>query len=101
MADEPRGNLPVRRPRPASGPVEDYSPRPRRDEADEFPSEQDIERFSDVTVDCPECGTRMYDDAEVCWKCGHAVMGARRARLPMWVVVAGLVVIAAMLLAIF
>ena len=100
MTQTPGGNLPARRPRPASGPVEDYTPRPRRDEADEYPSEEDIERFGDVTVDCPECGTRMYDDAEVCWKCGHAVMGGRKGRVPLWAVIAGVALIGAMLVAI-
>jgi len=43
------------------------------DERDEGPSEADIQRFGDVTQKCPECGTDLYDDAAVCWSCGHAV----------------------------
>ena len=63
--------------------------RPRRpieqDEFDEGPSDADIEAFSDVTRACPNCKTELYDDAEICWKCGHALSGAPAAK-PGWVV---------------
>lgn len=41
-------------------------------ERDDDPTDADIERFGGVTRTCPECKTEVYDDAEVCWKCGHA-----------------------------
>ncbi len=48
---------------------------------DEGPSEEDIERFGDVTQRCPKCGTELYDDVMSCWSCGHdlaAVDGGKR-----------------------
>jgi uncharacterized protein (DUF983 family) len=47
--------------------------RTHRDEVDEDPSDADVERFSDVTQKCPHCGTELFDDVELCWKCGLAV----------------------------
>lgn len=65
------------------------------DEAEEGPSEDDIRRFSDVTQECPECGTVLHDDVPVCWSCGHALAGAREGRVsPLVIVVIVLVVIA-------
>jgi uncharacterized protein (DUF983 family) len=94
MADHDRRL--ARRQRPVSGPVEDYQ-REVDDELDEGPSPDDIERFGDVTVTCPECGTAMFDDVAICWKCGHAVgVNARReGGPPVWVVGAALLVILA------
>jgi hypothetical protein len=91
----------ARRRKAAEGRVEDYSPRPRRSEFDEFPSDEDIERFSDVTFKCPECGTELYDDVAICWNCGHAV-GARvnpGEGIPRWVIVVAVLVAAGVLLA--
>lgn len=65
----------ARRRKAAQGHVEDYPGR-RRDEADEYPSDEDIERFSGVTAPCPGCGTLLYDDVEICWNCGHDVASA-------------------------
>ena len=54
---------------------------------DEGPSEADIERFSGVTKNCPSCRTELYDDAQVCWKCGMALAGeASPKSWPVWVV---------------
>ena len=53
---------------------------------DEGPDEADLERFGGVTQTCPECKAELYDDAEVCWKCGHA-MQARTHTPPTWVMI--------------
>lgn len=42
------------------------------DELDEGPSAEDLERFSNVTRRCPECGKDVFDDAAVCYHCGNA-----------------------------
>src|SRR5215831_9551483 len=95
MADDPREL--ARRARPASGPVEDYeSP----DEDPDAPQAADVERFGDVTVKCPECGTELYDDVAVCWKCGRALSARDTdvAKVPTWAVATVIVVIVAFLL---
>lgn len=59
----------------------------------EGPSDADIERFSDPTRVCPECKTEVYDEAELCWKCGHAFRG-ESGKMPKWIfVAAGLVIV--------
>jgi uncharacterized protein (DUF983 family) len=87
----------IRRPRPVTGEVEDYNRPEPEDELDEGPSADDIARFGDVTVNCPECGTEMFDDVAICWKCGHAVgVNARRdGGPPIWVAAAAVLVILA------
>ena len=30
--------------------------------------------FGDVTQKCPQCGAELYDDVELCWKCGHNLL---------------------------
>jgi len=63
------------------------------DELDEEPSQEDIERFSGVTQQCPSCGADLHDDVTLCWKCGHA-LSSQPTGLPVWVVIAaGLVLI--------
>lgn len=59
---------------------------------DEGPSESDLETFGGVTRECPECKAELFDDAEVCWKCGHALSGRSRGQ-PMWAVVTAVVLI--------
>jgi hypothetical protein len=90
--EHPERGIERRRPR-QTGPVEDYEP----DEADpDEPQEQDLERFGDVTVRCRECGTELYDDVAVCWKCGRAVMGGDQSKgMPMWAVLAVIATLAA------
>ncbi|MGE3109184.1 MAG: hypothetical protein AB7G11_15565 [Phycisphaerales bacterium] len=65
------------------GPLQDH----------EGPSDDDIARFGDVTQKCPECRAELYDDAEVCWKCGCAISGgATRTRpIPTWMLVSAAV----------
>lgn len=57
------------------------------DETDDGPSSEDVERFSGVTQNCPHCGVELYDDAELCWKCGMAVTQAARKGSSVWVIV--------------
>jgi hypothetical protein len=71
----------------------------RKDEIDEDPSEADIERFDSAVQKCPECGIDLYDDATVCWKCGHAVSSAPKG-LPVWVIVVAVVLALAIFVAI-
>jgi hypothetical protein len=52
----------------------------------EAPSQEDIERFSDVTRTCPECRNEVHDDAEICYHCGHVFGGSTPARMPPWIV---------------
>jgi hypothetical protein len=81
------------RPPAATGPVEDYEP----DEEDpDAPSAADVERFSGVTVKCPECGSELFDDVAVCWKCGRALTVGREGKVPLWALIAAAVIIAAM-----
>lgn len=68
---------------PDLGPIADH----------EGPSEADLERFSDPTRLCPDCKTEVYDEAELCWNCGHAFRNAP-GKLPTWVFVAAGLVIA-------
>ncbi len=83
-----------------SGDVVPGRPRLRRP-PDENPSEDDIQKFGDVTRTCPECKKDVFDDAAVCYHCGYAfertTPGALRA--PKWIIVTILVVIAAFVLA--
>ena len=66
----------------------------RREEIDEGPDDSDIKRFSDVTRTCPECRADVYDDAELCWQCGHAFAGSKSAPSKLTVVVVGLLILA-------
>jgi hypothetical protein len=66
------------------------------DALDEGPSEEDLERFGSATQTCPECGTELYDDVELCWKCGHALTGHGNGG-PAWAVWVGVAIVAAIL----
>ncbi len=74
-------------------------PVPRRgdEEFDEGPSAADLERFGDVTRTCPECNKEVFDDAEVCYHCGHAFSRAASKGLPLWAMVAAGAVLASFL----
>ncbi len=67
---------------------------------DEGPSPEDLERFGGVTQTCPSCGKDLYDDADVCWDCGHVLMAKTGKPIPTWAYVIGVIAVAAMLLAI-
>jgi len=64
-----------------------------RSDGDDGPTDADLEKFGGVTRTCPECKTEVFDDAEVCWKCGRAFMGgdAKTSRAVWWVI--GLIVL--------
>jgi hypothetical protein len=85
--------------KPVSGPVEDYQP--GDDDIDpDGPSRADLERFGDVTMKCPECGTELFDDVAVCWKCGRPVgPGApAQGKQSPWVLIAIIITVLAVLL---
>lgn len=49
---------------------------------DEGPSADDLERFSEDTAYCPECGAEISDLSEFCPQCGAAVSGRLGSRPP-------------------
>lgn len=54
----------------------------------EVPSDEDMERFSGVTRNCPACKTEVYDEAQLCHNCGHAFgTSTDSGGLPTWAVV--------------
>lgn len=57
----------------------------------EGPSLDDLERFGDPFVTCPECGSLVADEAELCQACGH-VMGdpVDGKSFPLWVILGGI-----------
>lgn len=74
----------ARRQRPHSSPDEDAND----------PREEDLDQFSGVTRTCPECKAEVYDEAELCWKCGHAFSGDPKP-LPRWIIIVALILLAA------
>jgi len=59
------------------------------------PRLEDVEEFGDATRRCPQCSTDVYDEADLCYKCGHAFGAEKQATPKPWVlVVIGLVVAA-------
>lgn len=46
---------------------------------DEGPSPEDLRRFGGDTAYCPDCGARVWDQADVCPKC-YAYLGGDTAR---------------------
>lgn len=75
----------------------------------EGPSAHDIERFSDETGRCPNCGAEVWDQAEFCPECGDQIgndisrLGPidRDMRNRMFIFIIVLVVIGFILLAVF
>lgn len=59
------------------------------------PSREDMERFGDEFVTCPECGSLVYDQAEVCQACGRALHDEPKGT-PMWAIGIGAGLVAAM-----
>lgn len=50
---------------------------------DQGPSDQDIERFSDETGRCPNCGIEVWDQAEFCPECGDQIGSDISRRAPL------------------
>lgn len=70
-----------------------------QNERDEGPSERDLRAFGDVTRDCPKCGASLYDDVEICYKCGYALMNRGETKTkPIWVTIIIIFIILAILL---
>lgn len=66
----------------------------RPDPQDDGPRPEDIEDFGDVTRPCQKCGAMLYDDVELCYKCGHAVGAEVQQRPGIWVIIViGLIVV--------
>lgn len=61
------------------------------------PSAEDLERFGSETDACPECGSEVYDQAELCHVCGHAIERGPGS-IPTWVGVAAAVGVLGLLL---
>jgi hypothetical protein len=55
---------------------------------DDGPSAEDLDRFGDEFISCPNCGRAIYDQAEVCPYCGQAVVDPA-FRPALWVVLVG------------
>jgi hypothetical protein len=71
-----------------------------RTERDEGPTDADISAFGDVTSACPACGTSLYDDVALCYKCGHALTSREEGKpgQPLWIKIIALVLIAVIVL---
>lgn len=84
---------------PLSGEPVDRPHREPDDADDEGPSAADLDRFGGVTQTCPSCGAEIYDEAAVCWKCGHALGDPADRKSPVWlIVVVALVIVGLVLL---
>jgi hypothetical protein len=55
-------------------------------EDDGGPSAEDIERFSHATRKCPNCRKEVFDDVDVCYHCGEAIVQASKGPKP-WVLI--------------
>ncbi|HMN40592.1 MAG TPA: hypothetical protein PKE29_07070 [Phycisphaerales bacterium] len=98
--DKPRRPLRIA---PSTGDVVPSRPRPRREpqEVDENPSEEDLARFGDVTRTCPECRKEVFDDAAICYHCGHAFerTTAGSTASPRWIIITVIVLVLAFAIA--
>lgn len=56
------------------------------------PSRADLERFGDEFRTCPECGSAVYDQAELCHRCGHA-FEEKSSSPPIWALMVAVVVL--------
>jgi hypothetical protein len=102
-SSDPRRRQGAIRRAPAGGDVVPGRPRrPEPAERDDDPSEADVERFGGVTRRCPECGKEVYDDAAVCYHCGHAFAGTGAPGskgMPVWAIVTVVLIIGGFVLA--
>lgn len=63
----------------------------------EGPSAADLDRFGDEMVTCPECGSDIYDQAEICPNCGRLLSGPEK-KLPLWTIAVAVLTIAMLLI---
>jgi len=91
MMDQDSGPLKFPpRPAPRSGDVESRGLRRRaeEDEDEGMPNPADVKRLNEnVTRRCPSCKKEIYDDAEVCYHCGDAVVASRSRGQSPWVII--------------
>lgn len=66
----------------------------------EGPSAQDLDRFGSEMDTCPNCGSSIYDQAEMCPKCGW-YLGETPKSMPVWIVLIACGLIVLMLLWVF
>lgn len=67
------------------------------DEDADDPRPEDVDAFADATVRCPECDTELYDDVDVCYKCGHNLHSGSAQGKPGWVVVVVILIVLGLL----
>jgi hypothetical protein len=91
LDDQPARAI-ARRRRAVEGSVEPYAG--PMDEDPDLPLPEDVERFGDVTMTCPQCGATLYDDVALCYNCGRAVgPGTERKGAPLWAVLVAVAVV--------
>ncbi len=61
------------------------------------PSAEDLDRFGDEFITCPNCHKSVYDQTEMCPYCGHGVSDPV-SRAPIWTIVVVLALIAVFVL---
>lgn len=72
--------------------------RPRADDDDfddidpEGPSAEDLAKFGDEFITCPNCKRSIYDQSELCPHCGEAIERPK-ASVPVWAIVTAVVVV--------
>lgn len=73
---------------------------------DEGPGPDDLQRFGGDTAFCPECGTEVWDQVEICPSCGSLIGGRTRARPPVehwlrhrWLILVALAALVAFVIA--
>jgi len=96
--DDPRDRKAIRR-APSSGDVVPARPRPDSRIPDDDPSPEDIARLDNPVRTCPECRKEVFDDAEVCYHCGHAFSRAPKGPSGMQIAIVALIVLAFLVLA--
>jgi hypothetical protein len=62
----------------------------------EGPSAQDLDSFGSELDECPNCGASIYDQSEICPKCGW-YLGEAPKSLSLWVVLGVCVLIVILL----
>lgn len=59
---------------------------------DDGPSAEDLDRFGDEFITCPNCSKAIYDQSEICPYCGNAVIGGDSGP-GLWVIVVAAVLV--------